>query len=373
MGHKVAVLGAGNGGHALAAQLGQQGHEVLLWEHPDFAEALAGVQARGGVEMVPDWEKDGRRITAGLAGFGPVAAATSDPARAAAWSRLLMVVVPSFAQEAVFALLAPHLAPGHLVVLLPGNYGSLLLRARLRAAGRKEGVVICEASSIPHACRRVGPGQVFVLGLKQALHLAALPGAAGAEALAQVGQVFPVGIQPLPNVIAAGLSNPNCVAHVPTAVLNMGLAESRQGQFFFYREGMSPSVSKVQQAVDGERVAVGRALGLELLDFVQTIKLFYGLEVASIHDFAVSTPVHNAFGYDFPQSPRERYVSEDAPYLLTPAWDLGRALGLAAPAMQSILTIASIMNDSDYFAGGRTLEKLGLSGMSAAEMLAAVA
>ena len=40
MGKKVTVLGAGNGGHALSFHLAKNGHEVLLFEHPNFAKSI---------------------------------------------------------------------------------------------------------------------------------------------------------------------------------------------------------------------------------------------------------------------------------------------------------------------------------------------
>lgn len=159
------------------------------------------------------------------------------------------------------------------------------------------------------------------------------------------------------------------VAHVSTAVLNMGLAESRQGDFYFYKEGMSESVSKVQQKVDDERVAVGKGLHLDLESFVELVNIFCHLNVTSIREFAVTTPVHNSFGHDFPKSPRERYISEDCPYLLVPVHGFGKIAGIHTPAIESIITMASIMNETDYFTKGRNLEKLGLAGMGVEQVL----
>ena len=367
MAGRVAVIGAGNGGHALAAQMALNGHEVIVYEHPDFAKNLEGIKDRGGIEVIDKMTKDGIEIKGAMGGFGKVAAVTTDMGRACE-ADVVMMVVPSFGQEPMFHNLLPHLRHGHTLVLLPGNFGSLILKRILREKGVNLDLAMAETNTIPHACRIVGPGQVFIGGVKDRLGMAVLPAGWKEETLAKIEQVFPIGVYALDNVAAAGLNNPNMVAHVPTAVLNMGLAESRGGQFYFYKEGMSESVSKVQQAVDDERVAVGRALGVSMLTFVEIVNVFYKLKVKSIHDFATTTPVHNAFGHDFPKSPRERYVSEDAPFLLTPVFSFAQALGLPAPATQSIIRIASIMNDTDYFTDGRTLEKMGLAGLTPREI-----
>ena len=39
-GKRVTVLGGGNTAFSMAANLALAGHEVLLWEHPDFAQAI---------------------------------------------------------------------------------------------------------------------------------------------------------------------------------------------------------------------------------------------------------------------------------------------------------------------------------------------
>ena len=117
------------------------------------------------------------------------------------------------------------------------------------------------------------------------------------------------------------------------------MAESRQGEFYFYKEGLSESVSKVQQKVDDERVAVGKGLHLDLKSFVELANIFYHLNATSIREFAVTTPVHNSFGHDFPKSPRERYISEDCPYLLVPVHGFGEIAGIPTPVINSIITI----------------------------------
>jgi opine dehydrogenase len=56
----------------------------------------------------------------------------------------------------------------------------------------------------------------------------------------------------------------------------------------------------------------------------------------------------------------DRYVTEDVPYGLKPVSLLGDLLGIAIPVIDSIITIASVISGTDYFAEGYTLEELGL-------------
>jgi opine dehydrogenase len=46
---RIAVLGGGNGAHAMAADLALAGHEIRLAELPVFEEAIAAIRALKGI------------------------------------------------------------------------------------------------------------------------------------------------------------------------------------------------------------------------------------------------------------------------------------------------------------------------------------
>ena len=93
--------------------------------------------------------------------------------------------------------------------------------------------------------------------------VAALPGTARQEVLPKLRECF-LSLRAMGSVLETQLSNVNLVVHAPVLLRNTGWAESKEG-FEFYHEGSSPSVGKILEAVDRERVAVGKGLGLELL------------------------------------------------------------------------------------------------------------
>ena len=49
---KIAILGAGHGGHAMSAELSQVGYEVNLYEHPDVADNLKPIIEKGGINLI---------------------------------------------------------------------------------------------------------------------------------------------------------------------------------------------------------------------------------------------------------------------------------------------------------------------------------
>ena len=73
-----------------------------------------------------------------------------------------------------------------------------------------------------------------------------------------------------------------------------------------------------------------------------------------------------------PQSIDHRYIFEDVPMSLVPIASLGRALGAATPTIDMIIDLANLLHGVDYRSSGRTVEKLGLAGLSVKEILEVV-
>src|SRR6266849_7917363 len=92
--HSVAILGAGHGGCAAAADLGKRGYAVRL--HARNASRLAPLRAQGGIEA--------RGIVQGLV---PIDLLTSDVSEAVRGADLIMLVVPGVAHAHYAGALVP--------------------------------------------------------------------------------------------------------------------------------------------------------------------------------------------------------------------------------------------------------------------------
>jgi len=73
-----------------------------------------------------------------------------------------------------------------------------------------------------------------------------------------------------------------------------------------------------------------------------------------------------------PKSVQDRYIVEDLPMGLVPRSELGKLVGVPTPVIDSIVTIGSVVCQTDFWKSGRTLEKLGLGGKSAGDILSIV-
>ena len=61
---------------------------------------------------------------------------------------------------------------------------------------------------------------------------------------------------------------------------------------------------------------------------------------------------------------QHRMITEDCPYILVPLASIGEMIGVPTPVTRALITLASEVNGADYFAEGRNVEHLGISGMS---------
>lgn len=69
-----------------------------------------------------------------------------------------------------------------------------------------------------------------------------------------------------------------------------------------------------------------------------------------------------------PVSVKNRYFTEDIPYGLVPWAYIGDQLGVDTPVMDSIINLGSIIIEQDSWKTGRTLEDLGIAGMTVEEI-----
>jgi opine dehydrogenase len=351
----VAVFGAGHSGFGLAGDLALRGVDVRLCEHPDFAAAIEPVRRLGGIAV------------RGVVGEGHavLGAVTTDAALALDGAALAFVVVPAYAHEAMAAFLAPHLRADQPVVLMPGNAGgALAFRRALREHGAPD-VPVAEASSFVFACKKEGPSGVWIRGVKRGLPVGVLPADATADVMALLAPLYPE-LVAVGDVLETSLANANHVAHPPALLLNVARIEALGGDYSFFHEGMTPSVARLTDAIDAERMALVAALGYEPESTLAQLTRFYGDQGfggATYYEAVHTTPVHGAARA--PSSVDHRYFTEDLPFGLVPLTEIAAAVGVAMPVTRGLIAVVGAVMGTDYRATGRTLERLGLAGLTA--------
>lgn len=365
--NRVTIIGAGNGGTAAAYHLTKLGREVCLYDSPAFAEQIEAVLAAGGIRA--EAERGGDAML--FAGFEKIAKATTDIEEAVAFADTMILICPSFAQEILFESMIPYIRDGQILIVMPGNFAGLVLNRMWQEVGRKGiSLTFADAISIPWAVRLSGPAKVDIMGLKKLLPVSIFPASKATEEVkARIEAALPVPVEYLASPLQAGLENINFGGHPLMTAVNIGLLENFEGNFNYYVDCCSPSTARATAKMDKERLAVGAAYGYALRPELEMMNRLYGESYASVYEFNRSSAPHGKVK-NAPKSAGERYITEDVPYLLVPIWYLAKKAGLSPVILESVIHLAGAYNDEDYFATGRTLEKMGLSDKSAEEIRA---
>jgi opine dehydrogenase len=355
MGESIAILGDGNGAFASAADLTLRGYRVQMFS--PFAEELKPVVDGGGIRL----------IEGGWEAWAPISLVTCDIDEALRDARILIVVVPVRAFRLFAELLGPRLTADHIVFLNPGHTGSGLYFANMvRQMGISTPLRTCESSTLTYACRRTGPAEVTVFMRAAHLPFAAFPGRYAAEMHQVMAEVYP-SLELCSSVLETALLNINAVEHPVMTLCNAGWVEYTHGEFYIYWQGVTPAVGRVIDAVDGERLALAAALGIQTPSFVE---IFHDLGYTSDAGLRGGT-AYGALQESLPNrklkgppSLDHRYVHEDVGHGLVPWSQLAGLAGVPTPTMDCLIHLASVMNGIDYAREGRTLASLGLQGVT---------
>lgn len=354
---KVTVIGAGNGGTTAAYHFAKDGHSVCLFDTEAFSENVAAAKENGGIEALAEY-LEGEMI---LPGFEKIDLATTDIKEAMEFADIYVMVCPSFAQEKLFGMMIPYLKDGAVIIIMPGNYGGLVMKKALDESDKAGiDVTFVDAISIPWACRVAEPGKTAIMGIKEFLPVSIFPSSKKTEETVDIiNDVLPIPAEILPNPIVAGLENINFGGHPLMATVNIGLLENFNGEFNYYRDCCSTATANAADKMDKERVSVGNALGFKLRTELEAMNALYASDEKSVYDFNRKSGTHGKIK-NAPDSSKSRYITEDVPYLLVPCYHLAKACGLEVPVIQACITLAGAYNDEDYFSSGRTLEKMGI-------------
>lgn len=348
------VLGAGHGGQALASHLSLLGFDVSLYNRT-FAR-IKPISALGGINVEGE-----------VKGFAKLSLITSDIKEAIEGREILMVVVPAYAHRPLVEAMAPYLKDGQKIVLNPGRTGGALeVRSILKEKGVKKDILIAEAQTFIYASRSENPGQVRIFRIKNAIPVAALPAYRTTEIVGRLKLALPQFI-PGDNVLNTSLDNIGAIFHPALTILNAGRIESTRGNFQYYIEGITPSIALILEEMDKERVAVASALGIRSLTAREWLYIAYDAVGKTLYE-----AMQNNDGYKGIMAPPTldtRYIEEDVPMSLVPIASLGDMLGVPTPTIKAIIHLANIVHKCNYWEKGRTVDKLGLAGLSVKEII----
>ena len=349
---KIAVLGGGNGSLAAAADMTFAGHVVRLWRRNE-ADVQAHLAAGCRISVK---DAKGRRDAV-------IASVTSRLSEAVGGADLILCPTPATAHDELAVALAPHLAPGQVVYLPPGTFGSFVFAKAAHATGTVKGVSFAETGTLPWLVRKHGPFEVAVTTRAARLPTGVFPQANADHALSVIDKAFPGVIESCGDILSGALMNAGPVIHPPVIIMNAAPLEHFE-KWDIHNEGTQPSTRRVTDALDRERIAVREAFGYKpphfpLADhYKEDGELWmYGRRVHS--DLTTSGDWREKIDLR-----SHRYMMEDVRLGLSFLVSAAALAGVEAPLARSFLSIGQTICDADFMANGRTLASLGLGSLS---------
>ncbi len=357
----VAVLGGGNGGHAVAANLSLNGYKVNFFELPQFAESFERVLRT----------KEIRIEGISIDGTAKLNLATTDMQQAIKETEIIFVVTPAFGHKAMAEACAPFVQDGQIIVLMPGSGGSLEFVKIFKQRKVKREITFAETCTLPYGARLKSSGHVSVFIHAVILPTGVFPSKRTNEVIPKLKQFYP-SISPAKDVMEAAINNPNPIVHPVATLLSATRIEHAKGEFYLYAEGMTPSVARAYESLNQERLSICKALGYQLYhwDNLEFRDYNLGETEEECRYRILNTSMDAAFGKDGiyagikmkgPEHMKDRYVTEDVPYGMVLLSTLGNLLGVPTPTHDAVIQLSSVVNRTDYWRTGRGMKELDLS------------
>lgn len=343
----IAVLGAGSGGLALAGSLASRGYQVRIWNRDEAR--LKPLRLVGRLRLTGCIESD-----------VPLPVCTTDLAKAVCGAEIIFIVTTADGHENIAARLAPLLRPRQCLLLCPGRTGgALIVRQTLRSLGCCDDVLVAEAQSLVYACRADG-ANVNLIGVKSLVPVSAFPTAQTGEVLSRLSPLFD-SFRPSPSSLHTSLENIGAIFH-PAIVIFNAVTIERGEAFYLYRD-MSSQLADFLLKLDRERLDIGTAYGLELCGISEwIIRTYPATRGGGLRERFQNCPAYRDILA--PSRLDSRFLTEDLPTGLVPMAALGLVAGVPTPLMNALIDLGGAILNRDLRAEGRSLERLGLKGMS---------
>ena len=351
---EIAVLGGGHGCYAAAAELSENGHQVHFWRRD--GDALAPVKDSGGIR-VKDFKGE-RNI--------PIANPTASLEEAIHNAQLIVIPLPALAHVSLAKQCAPLWRDGQVVFLPPGTLGSYIFLKEARLAGNTADVTFGETGTLPYLARKHDDNYVVISGYGKRLPTGFIPAKNDAHARSVLAQAYPA-IEACEDALSGALMNAGPIIHPPLIMMNAGPLEHFE-TWDIHNEGTQPSIRKVTDALDAERMEIRKALGYTaphypLADHYakEGEEWMYG---RGAHDKLTDS---GDWREDI-ELQSHRYMLEDTRIGLSLFSSIGRLAKVKTPIINAFLALGGAITGRDFHAEGRTLESIGLADLSKADI-----
>ncbi|WP_415295343.1 NAD/NADP octopine/nopaline dehydrogenase family protein [Clostridium perfringens] len=344
---KITVVGAGNAGTTVAADLSLKGHEVTILKtskslHNDNFNYILNNGYK--IRLIKNNEVREAKLHL----------ATTDYKVALENSELIILYVQTNYQEDVIKKMSPYLK-NQMILIEPGYLATLFF---LKYCNDKD-LIYIEAESSPIDCRITKPGEVTVLFENVRNPIGIYP-ENKADYVIKKLRSLEYNFVKTNNIVEAALHNPNLIVHTIGAFMSIPRIEYTNGEdYWMYKEVFTSSVWNIVNGLDREKMNIMNKLGCKRISYVESCKFRNSLDDEAdaeevFFDYAKN---HSPSG---PNISNSRYITEDVPQGLVLMESLGKILEISTPICTALIDLSSCALNRNFRNEGRTIERIGL-------------
>jgi len=346
---KIAMVGAGNAGCAVAADLTLKGHEVTLIKtsHAMHDDNFNYLLDNNGEMTLNEF---GEIKTANIAKL------TRDLSQVKG-NEIVVIYIQTNFHEQLIKRLAPYLEDDQIILVNPGYLSTAYIMKHCKG----KNLIIAEAESSFIDGRIMKPGY-FQVGFRNVRNpIGIYPSSRKEEAIKKLDEMQERFVY-LNSVVEAALHNPNLVVHTVGSVMSIPRIEMAKEEFCMYHEAYTRNNTctwAILEALDNEKMDVLEKLGFERLSYVEACKYRNSLDDKENAKDVFLNYAEMPTRAKGPVRVDSRYISEDVPQGLVMLEALGKSLNVPTPVCSSLIEIATVALGRCMRAEGRTPEKLG--------------
>ena len=351
---KITVLGGGNGCYAAAADLSEAGHEVTFWRRN--SEAFKPILETKAIDL-----EDFQGIRTVV-----IKSATTNLAKAVAGAECIIIPLPATAQGDLAKKLAPLLENGQVVYLSPGTFGTYLFAKEMKACRNISEVAFAETGTLPYLARKHTKNQVTISVRATRLPTGVYPAQMTELALEKLRKVYP-SIESLQDVLDGALMNAGPIIHPPLILMNAGPLEHFD-VWDIHNEGTQPSIRRVTNELDNERIRLREALGYKAPHFPLADHYDDNRDEWMYGNSSHEKLTDSGDWREKIDLRTHRYMREDIAIGLVFFATLGDWTGVDMPISKGLIAMASAVVEENLLNGPRSWPGLGLSKISCQDL-----
>lgn len=338
---KITIIGAGNTGLAMAAHAVDKGHHVTLWNRLED-------------NITPLTETPIIYSEGAIVGEFELEKVTTDMEEALIDPDLIIITTPSFAHKSLAVQVAKHIKKETTIMLCPGRaFGALEFQVYYNRYNQTYEQAIIETQTAIYTCRKTSNNEVDIITIKHDVLFSALDSSHNEEIFDKLPLHLQERLVPAQSIIETSIGSVGMILHCAPLLLNTGWTENSDFSYKYYTEGITPSIAKLLENIDRERIEVSKKLGYEVESVKSWLNRVYKVRGDSLYESIQNTEAYVTI--EAPNTLNNRYITEDVPNGLVPIESAGKYFGVDVSHTSLIIDLASALLETDFRESGRNL------------------